>query len=450
MTKRLRVYILPLVVAAVLAVPAARLMSAPPPPPPPGSVPARIILTWTGDPTTTQAVTWRTEVPRQSPQAQFVKLDADPAFEKNATSVAGTGGTEDLGNGRSVNHYTANLQGLEPDTKYCYRVGDGQSWSEWNVFRTASTKPDSFRFIYVGDAQNSIKSLWSRTIRMAYATAPDARFMVHAGDLVVEGWDDRLWGEWSDALGFISAEVPSLPVPGNHDEHRPPPPAGAPKAKSLYSVAQPWRWHFALPANGPDVPGIQSYYMDYQGVRFIVLDSNAFAAEAANPEVAGPIREQELAWLNKILSNNPNRWTIVAQHQCIYSIGHEDYPEMRATLAPIYEKYGVDLVLEGHDHIYARSHKLAGGKIVDPAAPGVIYATSVSGPKMYKARDFNHEVMAKIIDHKQFYQVIKVSPDRLQYRSFSVDGNVADQFELRKSEGHATYIDGIPPKRPKG
>jgi Purple acid Phosphatase, N-terminal domain/Calcineurin-like phosphoesterase len=452
MSKTFRIDSVPLAAAAALGMLAVRLLSAPAAPPPSGAIPTRIILTWSGDPATTQAVTWRTEVARQSPQVQCAKLAADPAFEKNATVAPGTAVTEDLGNGRSVNHYAGNIQGLDPDTKYCYRVGDGQVWSEWNVFRTAAAKPDAFRFIYVGDAQNSIKSLWSRTIRMAYATAPDARFMLHSGDLVAEGWDDRLWGEWSDALGFISAMVPSVPVPGNHDLHRPPVPPGGEKLAPALTVAPPWRWHFALPANGPqDLPGMesQSYYMDYQGVRFIVLDSNAFASEKANPEDGAHVREQELAWLNKVLSNNPSRWTIVAQHQCIYSIGHEDYPEMRAALAPVYEKYGVDLVLQGHDHIYARSHKVAGGKVVDPSAPGVIYATSVSGPKMYDARQLNHELMAKIIDHKQFFQVIDISPDRLQYRSYSVDGAVVDQFDLRKRGDHSTYVDGIASKAPR-
>src|ERR1017187_709159 len=99
MLKRLRLYLVPLAAAALLAAP-----------PPPGAVPARIILTWTGDPATTQAVTWRTDVPRQTPQVQFAKLDADPDFEKNATAAPATAAAGDLGDGQRVNHYTGNLQ----------------------------------------------------------------------------------------------------------------------------------------------------------------------------------------------------------------------------------------------------------------------------------------------------------------------------------------------------
>ena len=78
-----------------------------------------------------------------------------------------------------------------------------------------------------------------------------------------------------------------------------------------------------------------------------------------------------MEWLKQTLSKNPNRWTIVVQHQPIYDVAKgREYDDMRKALAPLYEKYHVDLVLQGHDHAYARTHKVAKGKVVDPAAPG--------------------------------------------------------------------------------
>jgi len=421
---------------------ATRGSAAPPPPAAaPGAVPSRIVLTWAGDPARSQAVTWRTEIAAASPQAQLAKFAADPKFEPSAITVRATTEKDDLGDGRSAAHYAARFEGLEPSTAYCYRVGDGQVWSEWNVFRTASTKPEPFRFLYVGDEQNNIKSLWSRSIRRAYAAAPDARFLVHAGDLVAEGYDDRLWGEWSDALAFISATVPSLPVPGNHDLHRP---AGAPDAKTSLAAAWPWRRHFALPSNGPDLddmPG-QSYYVDYQGVRFVALDVNAFSEESFDAAARKRVTGKSLEWVNRVLSDNPNRWTIVVQHQGIYAIAQDrEYAAMRAALAPLYEKYHVDLVLQGHDHCYARTHKIARDRIVDKSAPGVVYVISVSGPKMYKTQKVNSQYMAKIIENEQFYQIVDVSPERLALTAYSIDGAVADAFELLKSGEGSTYVD---------
>lgn len=420
---------------------ATRGSAAPAAPSPLGAVPARMVLTWAGDPARTQAVTWRTELAASSPQAQVAKFIPDPKFEPSASTVRATFEKDDLGDGRSATHYAARFEGLDPNQAYCYRVGDGQVWSEWNVFRTASTKPESFRFLYVGDEQNSIKSLWSRSIRRAYAAAPDARFLVHAGDLVAEGYDDRLWGEWGDALAFISASLPSIPVPGNHDLHRPP---GSPEAKTSLAAAWPWRRHFALPANGPDLddmPG-QSYYLDYQGVRFIALDVNAFSEDGFDAAARKRVTDREMEWLTRVLSDNPNLWTIVVQHQGIYAISSgREYTAMRAVLAPLYEKYHVDMVLQGHDHVYARTHKIARDRIVDPSAPGVIYVISVSGPKMYKTQKVNSQYMAKMIEDEQFYQIVDVSPERLALTAYSIDGGVADRFELLKNGTSSTYID---------
>jgi hypothetical protein len=138
-----------------------------------GAIPSRIILTWSGDPATTQSVTRRTEALAQFPRAQLAKFTADPGFEAGASTVKATAVTDDLGNGLTAGHYRVDFLGLDAGTRYCYRVGDGQSWSEWNFFRMASAKAETFRFIYVGDAQNSIRSLWSRAIRSALLTAPD-------------------------------------------------------------------------------------------------------------------------------------------------------------------------------------------------------------------------------------------------------------------------------------
>ena len=408
------------------------------------STPTRIILTWTGDPARSQAVTWRTATPLATPQGQITKLNAGPAFEKNARTVPGAASADALPEGRTAGHYAVRFEGLDPETSYCYRVGDGRVWSEWNVFRTAAASPAPFQFIYLGDAQNSLKSLWSRAVRSAFRAAPEARFIAFAGDLLAEGYDDHLWGEWSDALGFISAVMPILPVPGNHDLHRAP---TASNPEEVFSVSPLWRTHFALPPNGPEIEEMrgQSYYLDYQGVRFIALDVNVWANDSFEPGARKRVAEKQLAWLTETLSKNPNRWTIVVQHQPMFAMAKgRDYVEMRAALAPLYEKYHVDLVLQGHDHLYSRSHKIAGGKVVDPAAPGVIYAISVSGPKMYQLQNTNGTLMAKIDREKQFYQTIDVAPDRLKYASYAIDGTLADAFELRRSGSSTLYVNGAP------
>ncbi len=407
----------------------------------PELVPERIILSLTADPAHSLAVTWRTEKVLDAAQAQIAHASANPNFDKAAVTVTATPTKAEVASGKVAGIYAALFEGLKPNERYSYRVGDGTTWSEWNSFRTANDKPEAFRFLYLGDEQNSIKSLWSRAIRAAYSKAPDARFIVHAGDLVEEGYDDRLWGEWCDAMGFISAEIPSFATPGNHDLHRFP---GDASPKEVLSVSPLWRYHFALPMNGPKGLGElkeQSYYIDYQGVRFISLDVNVYSNEAFAESAKDRVGTMQLAWLENLLKDNPNRWTIVVQHQPMYAIAKgRDYVEMRAVLLPLYDKYHVDLVLQGHDHTYSRTHKLAGGKVVSPSQSGTIYAISVSGPKMYEVDDRFTALRAKTIDHTQAFQVINVNGDELTYRAYATEGEQIDSFQLVKhADGTSTY-----------
>src|SRR5690606_31850231 len=121
-----------------------------------------------------------------------------------------------LGN---AHYHSATFTGLKPNTLYAYRVGDGEKlWSEWFQFRTASDTPAPVQFIYVGDAQTNLKSLWSRVIRQAYSDAPKATFLLHAGDLVNRGDADAEWGEWFYSLGWMSGSVPNIAVPGKHED----------------------------------------------------------------------------------------------------------------------------------------------------------------------------------------------------------------------------------------
>ncbi len=164
----------------------------------PSAMPDRIILTWNGDPRTTQAVTWRTSTEVTKALAEIVKAEAGPGFPEKAQQVHAI--SQALLTDLSTAHYhSVSFNQLEPDTKYAYRVGDGTNWSEWFHFSTAAATDEAFSFIYFGDAQNDIRSMWSRVIREAYRDAPKAAFLLHAGDLVNRAESDAEWGEWFGA-----------------------------------------------------------------------------------------------------------------------------------------------------------------------------------------------------------------------------------------------------------
>src|SRR5690606_40830927 len=59
-----------------------------------------------------------------------------------------------------------------------------------------------------------------------------------------------------------------------------------------------------------------------------------------------------------LLSHNPNKWTCVVFHHPIFSTKTtRDNKRMRETFKPLFDRYKVDLVLQGHDHTYARGMK---------------------------------------------------------------------------------------------
>ncbi|HDP95634.1 MAG TPA: metallophosphoesterase family protein [Candidatus Aminicenantes bacterium] len=377
-------------------------------------VPRRIVLNWYGDPATTAAVTWRTHAPAADAAAQIQTASPSPLTPAGAFVVKAASMELDTGKGETVWTHSARFSALKSDTLYAYRVGSGEHWSEWNHFRTAADDRRAFRFVFLGDLQNELASQCGRVVRASILQAPDALFMLHAGDLVSRAWRDDKWGEWFTVGEWIFRSIPQLMVPGNHEYRRTP-------SKKSADLTPLWRPHFTLPENGP--PGLEEtvYTLDVQGARLVAL----------NPNTA--VREQA-AWLDRVLrKKRSGGWTVLLMHQPIYSTGRDrDNLELRQQLLPIIDAHGVDLVLQGHDHTYGRTFRLRAGRRVRSTRGGTVYVVSVGGPKQYPLNPLYGSIMARMAADRQLYQVIQVEKDRLRFDAWTVDGVHFDGFELRK------------------
>jgi len=392
---------------------------------PPRAVPDRIILSWSDDPATTQSVTWRTDVSVKEAFAEIAPADPSPDFRSQATALKAA--TELLVTDNNAAHFhSVTFTGLQPETMYAYRVGGGGEWSEWFHFETAAATEKPYAFLYFGDAQNDLKSMWSRCIRQAYSTMPNVDFLLHAGDLINRANRDAEWGEWFYAGGWIYGMKPNIATPGNHEYSR--------DLVGNRTLSEFWRPSFTLPLNGPEGLEETVFYTDYQGTRFISLNTPAIYADKST---IAP----QMAWLDSILSDNPNRWTIVTQHHPVYSTAKgRDNKEVRSAFQPLFEKHGVDLILQGHDHSYGRGHNLEFG--ASRKKEGPVYVVSVSGPKMY---NLNFEPwMERAASNTQLYQIIKVDGDVLLYEAYTTTGQLYDAFELRKRKNGANkFVDKV-------
>lgn len=387
----------------------------------PAAFPDRVIVNWTADPSTGFSVSWRTDTTVRSAYAEILPAEDGPAFDKKAQRVSATTEAYETDQGRAQSH-SVTFQGLSAGTLYLYRVGDAANRNEWTQFRTAAAKAEPLTFLYFGDVQAGIYAKWSRVIRQAYAMAPESRFMVYAGDLINRNGFDHEWGEWHHAAGWINLLVPSFPAPGNHEYGRI---AGGPQ------FTPNWRPQFTLPLNGVEGLEETNYYMDIQGLRMIALNSNFKLKEQAG-------------WLDKLLSNNPNRWTAVVFHHPVYSTkGNRDNPELREALQPVFDKHGVDLVLQGHDHTYGRTNLETGGKERGGKA-GTVYVVSMSGAKMYDSG--KAKVFTRIAEDTQLFQIVRIQSDTLRFETRTASGTLYDAFTLRKQANKPNKLTNqIPP-----
>lgn len=402
-------------------------------------VPDRVILNLTEHPENSIAINWRTNTQIKNGFVQIAKATDGPEFRLQGVRTV-KANTETFKNQSKkynepmvkANYHSVTVLNLQPNTTYAYRVGSGDKdsrfWSEWFQTTTASDKNnEEFSFIYFGDAQNEVKSMWSRVIRNSYKMFPKVDFMLHAGDLINSRDSNLEWGEWFYAGSFIHATIPSVATPGNHEY----------KNEVLTPLWQP---QFNLPKNGPlKELNETTYVIDYQDLKLISLDAVSFDDKEYS-------RKAQVKWLDSILTHNTKKWTALFLHYPVLSVAkkrEDDNLLMKNVLRPVIEKHKVDLVLTGHDHNYARgSVKNTPTGVAGVYETGTVYAVSVSGPKMYESAD--KEWMERRGEYTQLFQVISIKGDVLNYKAFTPIGNVYDAFEMTKHNGKKQVVNKTP------
>jgi len=429
--------------ACAFALPALAQQAAPIPraagtPYAPRNLPDRIMLTAGADPSREMAVAYRTDTVQRDAQAQIAIAVDGPTLEEKAQTVTGTSSAIDSANGAALYHHIR-FSGLTPDTVYAYRLKGSAGWSEWLQFRTAAAQPRPFRFLYLGDIQNGILTYASRVIRQAFHANGSIELVAHAGDLAAQRDDldhDDEWGEFNQAGGYNYAIVPQLPATGNHEYVD----VALPNGKESRKLGPYWPLQFALPGNGADPVKATTYFVDYQGVRFIILDGTS-AIDLGT-------REAQTKWLDQTLASSKADWNVVLFHQPIFTCARpQDTAELKAVWKPIFDKRNVDLVLQGHDHCYSRLTAESGRDASTAArakgtAQGPVYLVSVTGSKMYGLNDRARTQPDKTAEATELYQVVDVDRKQISFRTFTASGKLYDGFTLsRQADGTKRLAD---------
>lgn len=307
------------------------------------------------------------------------------------------------------------LRELAPGTTYLYRIRiDGAVASEGHSFRTVPSAPDApFRFVALGDSGDGNQV--QRDIAAQFG-ALDPDLVLHVGDAVYEfGAASELDKAYFLPYRDLIDHIPFYVALGNHDLY-------ADDGNSLLS-------NLYLPVNYAD--GTERYYsFDFGDAHFVALDSN---------QDLGP-GSLEHEWLEADLAMVPQAtWKFVFFHHPPYSSGHQgENAELRETVVPVLERYGVDLVFNGDDHLYHRSYPISDGTVVDAGqdpdyvdAEGPVYI--VTGGGGHRLHALHPQPFTAYTERAFHFVVVDVAGRSLTLRAIRRNGTEMDRMTLTKS-----------------
>ena len=309
----------------------------------------KITVTFYGDASTARGFTWYTDRNSKSSDVQVVeKTSQSPDFNQAAVFA---GNTAIPHNSPDELIHKASVTGLESNTSYYYRVGDAalNIWSGTGVFTTAP-KSGPFTFIDLSDTQFAGQSgakVVSDTISAALAQSENAGFIINNGDVV----DNKSEEQWNLLLKNAQSSLMNMtimPASGNHDV-----------GNSTFID------HFNLDTPSKKTSTGAYYSVDHSNAHFAVLNTN----ESSNRYKE--FSTEQIDWLKADIGAAKSagaKWIIVVMHIGPYSTAEHsadaNVKDTREKIPSLFHELGVDLVLQGHDHVYARSKPIANGGAV--------------------------------------------------------------------------------------
>ena len=338
--------------------------------------------------TTSIIIAWKTSIPSDSVVEYGVSTFDLSARESNDTDT-----------------HVVTLTGLTPQTTYTYRVkGNGTLLTHGDSFATGPTELGApFTFVVIGDSGTGTKPQFDIAEQIDLIE-PD--FMLHTGDVVysrgeAENYDPRFFMPYQDTL----KRAPIFPSLGNHDYHT--------------DDGQPYLDAFYLPVNSST--GSERFYsFDYGDAHFVALDVYPKTLDLFGPGSA------QYQWLERDLAATSAFWKFVYFHHPPYSSGdHGSILVIRNALSPLFEKYGVEIVFNGHDHIYERTKPILD---FESEGKGVVYiVTGGGGQGLYGVGQSDFTAYS---ESNYYVTKVTINGRMLELSAIMSDGSVLDTFTI--------------------
>lgn len=383
--------------------------------------------------------------------------------------------------GKAVTQYYVHvrLDDLLPNTTYYYVVGH-QGFEATNgevaKFSTAPTSPKAFSFTAFGDQGVGYNALATNSLiadlgpqfhlamgDMSYANDGEG------GRPETDVYDARKWDSFFAQNELVAAEIPWMVALGNHE------------MESWYDKNGygGMRARFTMPDNAWD-GSTCIYSWRYGNVGMISLDGNdiCYNSDANLDYTAGKQQVWLKAQLEKFRGDPAVDFIVVYCHQCTYSTSGNNGAEVGAQKrwAPLFDQYQVDLVLNGHNHVYERTDPIKAGKgtkkadigsTVNPVRDGTTYITAGGGGESVNSwqdskigdsyfgnvKDATATMRVDQEDGEE--QLVKVTWSRVRYRGYgliAVDvtpktGSAPAQMKVRALTETGALIDELTIRR---
>lgn len=306
------------------------------------------------------------------------------------------------------------LGNLKPSSKYIYRVttrtaNGGVLQSDYYTLMTAVKPDEAWSFTVLGDTQRN-PVITGRIAKQMWERRPN--FVLHCGDVVDEGQDK--W-QWTDDLftpsRMLFSRVALVPTIGNHEKDH-----------------EHYYRYFSMPK--------PKYYY-----RFRYGNADFFAIDSNKQRDLTP-RGEQYQWLDKELSKSDATWKFVFHHHPAYSSDDDDFgyswygkcgdgePRVQQHFIALYEKHHVDMVFNGHIHVYERTWPVRGKKVDHQS--GTIYVTSGGGGG--KLEDFSPTPHWFKAEQRSCYHYcyLTIHEGHLNFKALDVDGRLFDSMTLEK------------------
>ena len=344
-----------------------------------------------------------------------------------------------------MNRHIAEVSGLEAGKKYLYRVGDASRnwWSDIGTFKMADGS-DETSFIHICDPQSQSEQQYetfSKVIETAYKMY-DSDFIINTGDNVDHGDNFRQWQWLFNTASETLMNTTMMSASGNHE------------GMGSYAIEKNYYY-----SNVPEQDTESGIYFsfDYNNIHVAVLNT-----ENLNDDKS--LSDDQVDWLIDDMQSSDADWKFVAFHKAIYSNGShykdKDVCKIRDELCKLMPQLGIDMVFQGHDHVYLRTDAMIDNKVesvttstaefngkeytvkVNPV--GTVYEISgCSGVKIYNQKDESltdkYFPRAEVIKNvtASMFSGINIVGDTLYFDAYTVDTENGkteniDSFAIKK------------------